>query len=812
VLSYLGKFAPRYERTASAPRHNRAVCNSVKAHAIAGGGEMEDNRISASLSTGRHRTLALRMIPPLFEFQKQREGRTVIHGVGRLCVAVGLAAKAKRLRAESSRQKAMPGSRPAASAPATPAAAPREVPMPAGIALSVMKRYQALFMIVAHSEVRSRGDQGTLSTKQQETVILDSYKNHIRLWYRDDSDLVGTPNFPRCPDALKRVGNEDAVVDCMLSTTQTGKNAFTGASMLRKAKDLKTDFLKLIADWNMLCGNSRLGTRVGKPPTGVFPADIYKRLVATHFRKEETLRVLQLRLSCAGLEFPQQAHCTADKIREARFSVHYASRGLSKTQEQDDMRIFAAGSTARLQRWAIRGQMTRLVEADEHHEAANPPVSSGARAPPAASSRQSFVEQDQPEHYDIELGFAFKVFGPYEGASHMSPFWTSAWSQYRASSGQHAGRAVADHRQNSQSALESAGVDRVFPGAVQLPLPQGMGAQPDTLSQSQSQGRNSQNATREQGRQEFIQTLANINQSAVYANILERYRLEESNRQLQIRNLTLVLEHRQHLTPQQTENLQTELLQLVAQRPLPPPQIEFSLPAARPREEPSAGDVLPLVRRARPSEPTASRDLTGGSLQPEDDDSLTAVMEGLLQQYCVRDCGAAGDCCFHVLRFLEKHEVPHATLAEKGVDNDNDSVNETRQRIVDHLSQSMFMNDANQQESTILMYGISVALEMLPTVDRYMESMRQQGTMGGVIEIAVWADLMNVRVTIHSTAMWGGRLHVEVVGQVRNSQDEENPMYHIFHIVGGGGRDGHFQLLQPIAGSGDQGNPAVVAD
>ena len=112
--------------------------------------------------------------------------------------------------------------RPSAGAAATVAAAAPElentgnervaVPMPSGIAWPVMKRYQALFILVAHAEVRSRGDAGKLSVKEQETVILDSYKNHVRLWYRDDADLLNTPNFPQCPAALKRVGGENDVV------------------------------------------------------------------------------------------------------------------------------------------------------------------------------------------------------------------------------------------------------------------------------------------------------------------------------------------------------------------------------------------------------------------------------------------------------------------------------------------------------------------------------------------------------------------------------------------------------------------------
>jgi len=203
-----------------------------------------------------------------------------------------------------------------------------------------MKRYQALFILVAHAEVRSRGDAGKLSVKEQEKVILESYKNHARLWYRDDSTLLESPNFPHCPQNLKRVGSEDDIVNCMLSTTQTGNNAFTGASLLRKAASLKTDFLKAIADWNMLCGNSPRSATIGRPGTGEGPEEIYQKMIAVDFRRDETSRVLKLRMQCAGVEFAHQNHCTPEKIREARYSFYYATRGYTKANEEADKKEF----------------------------------------------------------------------------------------------------------------------------------------------------------------------------------------------------------------------------------------------------------------------------------------------------------------------------------------------------------------------------------------------------------------------------------------------------------------------------------------
>ena len=86
--------------------------------------------------------------------------------------------------------------------------------------------------------------------------------------------------------------------------------------------------------------------------------------------------------------------------------------------------------------------------------------------------------------------------------------------------------------------------------------------------------------------------------------------------------------------------------------------------------------------------------------------------------------------------------------------------------------------------------------------------MSEQGALGGLVEIAVWCDLLHVRVRVQSTTMWGSRMHVEVIGEALYD-GESTPLYHMLHICGRGGRDGHYQLLQPILGSGNASHEAV---
>ena len=106
------------------------------------------------------------------------------------------------------------------------------------------------------------------------------------------------------------------------------------------------------------------------------------------------------------------------------------------------------------------------------------------------------------------------------------------------------------------------------------------------------------------------------------------------------------------------------------------------------------------------------------------------------------------------------------------------------------------------------MYGASIILELQPSVDDYITNMGEAGTNGGLVEIAVWCNLLHVRVHVQSTTVWGSRMHVEVIGEALHD-GESTPLYHMLHICGRGGSGGHYQLLQPILGSGNASNEAV---
>ena len=117
-------------------------------------------------------------------------------------------------------------------------------------------------------------------------------------------------------------------------------------------------------------------------------------------------------------------HCTAEKIREARVSHFYATRGYTITQEQADARRYNANPQNRV---CIRRQINELVDAQIARD--GEPVHDSGRAPAETQMRLSFEESNQPPDYDLLECYVFKVFGPYAGQ--LTAFWNDEWSSYR---------------------------------------------------------------------------------------------------------------------------------------------------------------------------------------------------------------------------------------------------------------------------------------------------------------------------------------------------------------------------------------------
>lgn len=709
---------------------------------------------------------------------------------------------------------------------ATGEAASEPAAMPRNVAMPIIKRYQALFIIVAHSEVRQSGSGGTLSTREQESLLEQSYKRHLRLWYNDDATLLQNPNFPACPPQMKAVGDCEVFIRAMMSTTGAGRHSHTGVSLLRKYKELKKDMLKLIADWNMLCGCTFGSNVLGDPPTGTLKETIYQRLLQTCYRKEETARVLKLRLACVGVQHANAPLCTPENIRLARFSCNYASRGFTKADEDADIRSYrrmqsmARGHVFHYRLMPIYAQMEAAVNADEilHAQAAAEQQSSQqasgsneteSRAPSQTSTAsQNFTEAVMPAQFDIELGFAFKVFGNYEGSRHLSPFWTQAWGEFRGGSA-FAGRATTQHRQNSQAlAIADGRQPGAFPGTTPATL-----VPPSAARAAATNVRNHHEA-REEQRASALLIYASMREDTRHANALERFRIQRQERQLSISNLQGAIAMATSMGASYPSGarslalLQSDYLALVLMPSIEPPEpsvpIEMSVSISssddsrrvRQRRSESQSDLAPAVTAV---------DLTHGGSDGSESVGLPQLLEELYRRFDRIENEGAGDCAFYCMNSLEVTDVPHERLANAGVDVDNLSTNTvqvTRNRVVDHFNRSLtYVEGSSTPASSILVYGADIVPELLQdpniavsTVEEYCDRMRTQGTDGGVNEFAIWSDLMHVRVTIHSTAMYGGRMHVEGTGPVTYN-DEPTPNYHVLHIAGYGCKGAMFVCL-----------------
>jgi hypothetical protein len=118
------------------------------------------------------------------------------------------------------------------------------------MAFSHLRRFQNLFIVVAHSEVRQRG---LLSVAEQQRLLMEAYVRNIRIWYNQDATLLSVPNMPVCPASIAALGSQAAVVRCMLASTNTGRMKLTGESMLNRFVDIKKQMMHLIAHWNVAC-------------------------------------------------------------------------------------------------------------------------------------------------------------------------------------------------------------------------------------------------------------------------------------------------------------------------------------------------------------------------------------------------------------------------------------------------------------------------------------------------------------------------------------------------------------------------------
>lgn len=325
--------------------------------------------------------------------------------------------------------------------------------------------------------------------------------------------MLQIPQFPSCPLALTSLGSVARVQSVLKATTGTGRHVFDNAAILEKCKKLKTEMLSQIANWNYICGYPVHHHSYTLPTTGKNRNTAYKELVSMDWRITQTRKLLKLLISCRGVQFEHSSSCTDECIRNARISCHFASRGLTRVQQEQAMR-----SRDSRQQLLVR-QINREADANEELERNDPPAVE-TRAPSATTgSRSSFTEQPEPPNYSMEIEHVFRIWGPY--ATEVSPFFSEMWvthcqSQYSA------GRANVQNVQSQQQRSAVPGAPMALNPLAHRHLREG------TAANSRASDANSQESTESE--------LSRMRREAQDTNYLRARRDQIDQLQIAIRN------------------------------------------------------------------------------------------------------------------------------------------------------------------------------------------------------------------------------------------------------------------------------------
>jgi hypothetical protein len=302
-----------------------------------------------------------------------------------------------------------------------------------------IKKYQNLFLAMAQIALRA---EGTLSVREQEQRVGPTFDSLVARWFAGDAAMLQIPQFPSCPNTLTSLGSAARVQSVLKATTGTGRQIMDNAALLARCKQIKTEMLSQIANWNYICGYPANHHSYTIPTTGKNRDTAYRELVSMDWRITATRKLLKLLISCRGVQFEHSSSCTDECIRRARISCHFASRGLTRVQQEQAMR-----SRDSRQQLLVR-QINSEADANEELERSEPSTIEN-RAPAAtnAGSRSSFTEQPEPPNYSMEIEHVFRVYGPY--AREVSPFFSELWvthcqAQYSA------GRTNAQNVQSQQ--------------------------------------------------------------------------------------------------------------------------------------------------------------------------------------------------------------------------------------------------------------------------------------------------------------------------------------------------------------------------
>jgi hypothetical protein len=337
----------------------------------------------------------------------------------------------------------------------------------------------------------------------------------------------------------------------------------------------------------------------------------------------------------------------------------------------------------------------------------------------------------------------------------------------RQSLGAFAGRNTTAQRQSSTDAAAANGRPQVFPGTTTLEDARNVGGNRSSITRPNASDTDPA-ALRAQQRALLTSSLANISEAAVQANVIESWNARNLFRNQQITHLHLALQIQSCPTYSSTNATMTRLISLCnSEFELPPvlqpiianPVLETSIPSVNPALQ---RNVRQRVSETAPVEVEAD------------------AFDDFMRRFTEVELGGDGKCLFFVLRYLQDHEVGSEIRATVGILQNDEDVNVTRTRIVDHL---------DEVKDTLLGWAnclVSAGMaEECGSTSSYIDWMRLEGTSGGVIEANAWAHLMQQHLFLYSTtAIRGGGMYTEEFNY-RPSPLEDKAL-HILHRVARG--------------------------
>jgi hypothetical protein len=166
-----------------------------------------------------------------------------------------------------------------------------------------------------------------------------------------------------------------------------------------------------------------------------------------------------------------------------------------------------------------------------------------------------------------------------------------------------------------------------------------------------------------------------------------------------------------------------------------------------------------------------------------------------IAKFSEQDVPYDGNCGFHVLKII--HDLHFPFLSGQVT---HESLREEIVRVMKDESASIFLSKRNCDiTGSFNIYIHEGMLQDCGSIDAYCESMSKDSTYCGLNEFAAFVHMIGDGIVVYYMTTKVVRGSREVFKLARESVRPSACEYHVLHIDGKDGRDGHFMFLKPVA-------------